>query len=242
MTVVGRTGTVGARSGEPRPRQVRVSFSGLDGAGKTRQIEALVAALERGRTVEVLWVPFKIWPESLLNRLPAGLRSRLGPKRGTGDPSLGGSTPPDGRGAAGRSPRSLPWWVVGSFAAISGGLSLRRRVRHGEADVIVLDRYRLDTVVKLQYWYSDVSGHWLARVVEALAPAPDVEFLLRVDPEVAYARKPEQWSVAQLTRQARLYDGLAARPGRVVTLDAEDDPDSIARTVEAHVRAALDGA
>jgi len=108
--------------------------------------------------------------------------------------------------------------------------------------VIVLDRYRLDTVVKLQYWYSDVSGHWLARVVEALAPAPDVEFLLRVDPEVAYARKPEQWSVAQLTRQARLYDGLAARPGRVVTLDAEDDPDSIARTVEAHVRAALDGA
>ena len=239
MTVVGRTGTVGARSREPRRRQVRVSFSGLDGAGKTRQIEALVAALGRGRTVEVLWVPFKIWPEPLLNRLPAGLRGRLGPKRGTRDPSPGGSTPAGRRGAAGRS---LRWWVVASFAALSGGLSLRRRVRDSDADVIVLDRYRLDTVVKLQYWYSDVSGHWLARVVEALAPAPDLEFLLRVDPEVAYARKPEQWSVAQLARQARLYDGLAARPGRVVTLDAEDDPDSIARTVEAHVRAALDGA
>ena len=95
-----------------------MSFSGLDGAGKTRQIEALVAALERGRTVEVLWVPFKIWPEPLLNRLPAGLRSRLGPKRGTGT-----QAPAVRRrrtDAARRAGRSLPWWVVGSFAALSG--------------------------------------------------------------------------------------------------------------------------
>lgn len=125
------------------------------------------------------------------------------------------------------------------MASVSGGLSLRRRAARTSADVLVLDRYRLDAAVKLQFWYPDVSARWLARVVDSLAPAPDLQILLRVAPEVAYARKPEQWSVRQLTRQARLYDGLA-RAGDVVVLDAEDDPERIAAAVQAQVRRVLD--
>src|SRR3954452_11389404 len=63
------------------PKRV-ISFSGLDGSGKSHQIERLVAALGRAdKSVVVVWMPFRIWPGSLLAWLPADLRSKLGPKR-----------------------------------------------------------------------------------------------------------------------------------------------------------------
>jgi thymidylate kinase len=228
-----------------RRRPVTVSFSGLDGAGKSRQIEALVASMSEGHSVEVVWLPLEVWPQSLLKRLPAGFRSRLGPRR-----------PETSRAYADTAPRAAPavrrpglgrlllttvWVVIGTLAAISVGLSLRRRSAASSADLLVLDRYRLDSMVKLQSWYTDVPGGWLARIVGSLAEAPDVEFLLRVDPEVAYARKPEQFSVTQLSTQSRLYDRLATRPMGVVTLDAHRDADELAREVHAYVRACLDG-
>lgn len=239
MTVTRTTDRIPRPAGTRR-RPVVVSFSGLDGAGKTRQIDALIEAIGAERDVELRWIPFKIWPEGLLNRLPAGFRSRLGPQRSSASttPSPASASGETTRPTASPARRAL-WWGIGTMASVSGGLSLRRRAAHTNADVLVLDRYRLDAAVKLQFWYPDVSPRWLARVVDALAPAPDLQFLLRVAPEVAYARKPEQWSVRQLTRQARLYDGLA-QAGDVVVLDAEDDPDRIAAAVQAQVRRVLD--
>ena len=228
----------GSAGATPPKTQVRVSFSGLDGAGKTRQIDSLVAAVRDDQSVEVLWIPFKIWPESLLNRLPAGFRSRLGPKRKTETSGEGGER----ASASTRSTalKSAVWTSVATFSAISAGLSLRRRAATSRAEFLVLDRYRLDSIVKLQYWYPDVPAAWLSRVVGLIAPAPDVEFLLRVDAEVAYARKPEQWSVRQLSRQARLYDQLSSHSFPVVTLDAHRPSDEIADLVRARVRSVLD--
>jgi thymidylate kinase len=217
---------------------VRVSFSGLDGAGKTRQIDSLVAALEGEHTVQVLWVPFKIWPESLLNRLPASFRSRLGPRRrGTGSPTT--AAPQAGRPARTGVLRRALWTVVATGASVSAGLSLRRRAAAATDDVLVLDRYRLDSTVKLRFWYPDVAGAWVSGIVRRLAPSPDVELFLRVDPGVAHRRKPEQWSVAQLTRQATYYDELTAPGAGVVVLDAERDPDVLAKEVLDLVRRVL---
>jgi len=234
-------------------KQVRVSFSGLDGAGKTRQIESLKAALGEGRSVEVLWVPFRIWPEPLLNRLPAEFRSRLGPKRRLDeDTATGGDETGEERGVSRdtraadiwHGPRSALrgaiWSSIGTAAAVSAGLALRRRLSGSSADVLVLDRYRLDSMVKLGFWYAEVSTAWLSRVVAWIAPAPDVEVLLRVDPSVAYARKAEQWSLAELTRQARLYDD-AARLMPVVVVDGNEEPEVIARLIQSRVTAALHG-
>jgi thymidylate kinase len=254
MNVVGRAG--GSRSTglrNPRVRPVTVSFSGLDGAGKTRQIDALAAAAGKHHSVEVLWLPTKVWPEPLLNRLPASFRSRLGPKRSTvlSDPPVSGTSGEQsgptqkvpttkGGGSFIDAVRSATWLAVATFAATSIGLSLRRRASKSSADLLVLDRYRLDSLVKLQFWYPDVSEAWLSRVVGALVPAPDVEFLLRVDPTVAYARKPEQWSVRQLSSQARMYDRLAAGALNVVTLDAHEEADDLACEVLSQVRPILD--
>jgi len=234
-------------------RQVRVSFSGLDGAGKTRQIDSLKAALGEGRSVEVLWVPFRIWPEPLLNRLPAEFRSRLGPKRRLeGDTGTEGDQAGEERGVSRdtraadiwhgsrRALRGAIWSSIGTAAAVSAGLALRRRLSGSSADVLVLDRYRLDSMVKLGFWYSEVSTAWLSRVVAWIAPAPDVEILLRVDPSVAYARKAEQWSLDELSRQARVYDD-AARLLSVVVVDGNEEPEVIARLIQSRVTAALGG-
>lgn len=238
------TGTIGRRT---RGRPITISFSGLDGAGKTYQIAALVAAVAEQHSVEVIWLPTRVWPEPLLNRLPAGFRSRLGPKRPAAVELGGSSSPPkseverpaQGRPIADRM-RAALWSLIGSSAALSVGLALRRRAVHPSADVLVLDRYRLDSVVKLCFWYSEVSQAWLARLVLAVVPAPDVEFLLRVDPEVAYARKPEQWTVSQLARQAAIYDRLAGIAHNVVVLDGHQQPERLAREVIAHARTVLD--
>jgi thymidylate kinase len=246
-----------AEAATPIGRQVRISFSGLDGAGKTRQIEALKTALGTGRSVEVLWVPFRIWPEPLLNRLPADFRSRLGPKRRldqdsaaeAGATSGPGDTGEHGRGPGGtrkagvrhglqRASRSAFWSSIGTAAAVSAGLALRRRLTGSSADVLVLDRYRLDSMVKLGFWYAEVPSAWLSRVVAWLAPAPDVEILLRVDPGVAYARKAEQWSLSELSRQARLYDEAAGLLS-VVVVDGNEDPEAVARLIESRVTTAL---
>jgi hypothetical protein len=188
-----------------------------------------------------------------LNRLPADFRSRLGPKRRPDGDAAAGFDATGGRSGASRDTRAAELWhglrralraatwsSIGTAAAVSAGCALRRRQSSSSADVLVLDRYRLDSMVKLGFWYAEVSTGWLSRVVAWLAPAPDVEILLRVDPAVAYARKAEQWSLDELSRQARLYDDAAALLS-VVVVDANEEPEVIARLIESHVRAALPG-
>lgn len=250
-----RTPSRPKRSERGRGKQVRVSFSGLDGAGKSFQIDALLARLSDEAAVEVVWVPFKFWPERVKNLVPRGFRRKLRPK-GEGVVAQSElSVEPDARrqsdglwhaardlrGKAVKGLRSSPWVVTGTMAAISTGLSLRQRVSSSKADIVVLDRYRLDSSVKIQWQFPGVAQSWLAGIVRALTPAPDLEVLLRIDPEVAYARKAEEWSVKQLAEHAELYARLAAGWPTVVTVDADRDPDDIARFVWSRLEPVLDG-
>ena len=220
-----------------KPRLV-ISFSGLDGAGKTLQIDALVRDLERRGRTEVLWVPFKMWPERLVTRLPVSFRSSVRPNRKSRSAAID-----PGRVRLrwiADIPAGLQWLVrtlIGVGAAAFTGLSLRRRAGRSKAEFLVLDRFRIDTIVKLQYWYPDVPASVLAAVVTALAPAPDVEIYLRVDANVAYQRKPEQWTAEQLDRHAWLYERVAARLPSTLVLDGHDDPEKVAAAVRAAVGA-----
>ena len=217
-------------------RRVRVSVSGLDGSGKSSQLEAMGTLLEADHTVDRLWVPFNIWPQSMLRLLPGPVRFRIGVQgrtaRTADDASVAAPTPPS-------RPVRLFWHLVATVAAVSAGVNLRRQVSRLDAEVAVLDRYRLDSVVKLKFWYPDTPTRWLAWIVMTLAPAPDLEFLLRVAPETAHARKPEQYSVRQLTRQACLYDEVVALSDRGVVLAGEDPPDEVTRVIDKHLRGVL---
>jgi thymidylate kinase len=225
-----------ARFGRPS-RRALISFSGLDGAGKSYQIQQLRESLERaGEDVSVVWAPFKLWPQSLLNRFPARFRSRLGPERKRpGDEQL--------RANASRGARRVvvaAWTVIATVAAFLSAMALRRTVAQSPGSILILDRYRLDTTVKLQYWYPDVSKELLVSIIRRLTPAPTVELFLSVSPDVAYARKPEQWNTSQLSRQARLYEALVAYAPAVI-LNGEGDRDELARHIREVVQVALHG-
>ena len=224
-------------------RRVYVSLSGVDGAGKSTLIEALRADLAEDHTVEVLWNPLLFWGQGLLNKIPERWRSQLG----QGRPVKSERTSTSGEHAAPSRPRpgakalaKLFWYVIGTGAAISAALSLRNRHDSAGSQIVILDRFRIDTIMKLQYWYGDVSRSLLSRIVLALAPAPAVELYLRVPGEVAYARKAEQWSEKQLVRHVELYDG-AARDARAVVLDGELSREALTKEVVTQVRAVLDG-
>ena len=224
------------RSPRRTPRLV-VSFSGLDGAGKTGQIEALVRELERRGRTEVLWLRFNMWPD-FVTRLPVSFRSSVPPRRRNGSAGIGGGRVRLGRVADLSVPlRRLALPVIGVMAAISTGMSLRVRAARSNAELLVLDRYRIDSIVKLQYWYPLAPASMLADLVTALAPAPDLEIYLRVDADVAYRRKPEEWTVDQLDRQARLYDGVAARLPSALVLDGHEDPEAVADAVRGAIGA-----
>jgi hypothetical protein len=207
-------------------------------ARKTCQIDALVRDLERRGRTTVLWVPFKMWAEPVMTRLPVSFRSSVPKKRTSGSATTNGARVRRGgivdvTAVLRRRVRTL----IGVMAAISTGVSLRRRAAGSNAELLVLDRYRIDSIVKLQYWYPDVPASMLADLVTALAPAPDLEIYLRVEADVAYERKREDWTAEQLDRQARLYDGVAARLPSVLVVDGHEDPEAMADAVRGAVGA-----
>jgi thymidylate kinase len=240
---------VDEQTGSRAVKPFRISLSGLDGSGKSRQTAALAAALGQDHDTELVWVPFDIWPGSMLKLLPTRVRVMLGPRgRMDADAQLTAAQLAD-RAAAAEEKAAHPqqvglalrvfWWTVASLAAVSAGTSLRRRMNRMTTEVVVVDRYRFDTIVKLQTWYPTVSPTWLARIVLKLAPAPDVECLLRVEGTEAYARKPEQYNAVQLTHQARRYDDLVAYVPGAVAVDGQAAPEDVTLELTRLANAAL---
>lgn len=240
---------VGKQTGSRRPTPFRISLSGLDGSGKSQQTAALAAALREDHETELVWVPFDIWPGSMLKLLPTRVRVKLGPRgRMDADAQLTAAQLAD-RAAAAEAKAAQPqrvglplkvfWWTVASLTAVSAGTSLRHRMNRMTTEVVVVDRYRFDTIVKLQTWYPTVSPTWLARIVLRLAPAPDVECLLRVAGSEAYARKPEQYNAVQLTHQAQRYDELVAWVPGAVAVDGQAAPEDVTLALTRLVNSAL---
>ncbi|MBV9479305.1 MAG: thymidylate kinase [Acidobacteria bacterium] len=164
-------------------RPILVSFSGIDGAGKSTQIERLHQFLgELG--ISDLRLAF--WDDVVvLPHLRAGVSHKL----------LGGEL---GVGAPGKPVRrndknARTWYLtlVRSLFYFFDVLSLRKlwaKARVTNADVIVFDRYIYDQL-------ANISGNWAGRLYIGLllsfAPRPHVAFLLDADPATALARKPE---------------------------------------------------
>jgi thymidylate kinase len=160
-----------------------ITFSGIDGAGKTTQISSLSAYLsKRGyRVAEV-----RFWDDvAVLSKLRAGVSLTLLRKDATTTDN-----------ASLRNDKNVRTWYL--MLARSGfylldALSLRRvvsRLRNsGQFEFIIFDRYLYDQLVQIR------PRHWLARayirLLLSLAPTPEFPFILDASPEEAFARKPE---------------------------------------------------
>ncbi len=167
-----------------RPKPCFVSFSGMDGAGKSTQIEYLRRELsERGLRVSLV----TFWDD--VARLTQ-LREVSGHKLFGGDKGVGSPEAPKNR--RDKNVRSWPMSLVRCFLYFVDAVSLRSVVRRSllsNADVVIFDRYAYDELVNLNL--RNPLARLYARLILAFVPRPDVSYILDADPVAARARKPE---------------------------------------------------
>jgi len=212
-----------------------VSFSGLDGAGKSSQAEALASALERlGFDIEIEWTRLEwttLWENRWLGvlgsparaalKLAARLRDLRSRTTKPTEDSGGGAKPLEPSALRERSVVISQVWVT--IVALAHAAAQRRETRAHlrRGKVVICDRYTLDTAVHLRFRYGVKRNFLLqTRLVDRLSPRPSAAYLLDVPAATAYARKAEQYSVGDLDEQARLYREEFDRLG-VQRLDGE---------------------
>lgn len=187
-----------------RPRRLRpaiISFSGLDGSGKSTQVSHLQDHLrELGVSSELQWAGFKTGKQlraavPLLDRPTRAGRHTPRPHDKIMPTALLDS--PVGKHA-------WVFVVVGVNAFHLWRLVLRRRPG---TSVLIFDRFSPDTTVKLDLHFlrsRSIDIRWQRLLFTLISPKPDVGFLVEVSSHVAYSRRQEQ-TPEQLATMAELY-------------------------------------
>jgi thymidylate kinase len=161
-----------------------VSFSGMDGAGKSTQIQSLRARLiDAGLQVSVV----TFWDD--VARLTQ-LREVSGHTLFKGEKGVGSPDAPINR--RDKNVRSAPMTAVRYFLYLVDAISLRsvvRRALKSDADFIIFDRYAYDELANLNLRNPIARAY--VRLIMMLVPRPHVSYLLDADPVQARARKPE---------------------------------------------------
>src|SRR5579859_1245846 len=197
-----------------------VSFSGLDGAGKSTQIERLRCYLEeRGMQVRVV----RFWDDvAVLTqfREDAGHRIFRGEK-GVGTPEA----PVNRRD---KNVRGWPMTCLRLFIYFLDALSLRRVYRRAVrcgANFIIFDRYIYDELANLKLSSRALSAY--ARFIFRLVPKPGIRIVLDADPEAARARKPEypleflNFNRSAYLNLGRMLELSVIPPGDIETVHSE---------------------
>ncbi|WP_109485579.1 dTMP kinase [Occallatibacter savannae] len=184
-----------------------VSFSGVDGAGKTTQIDNLCAFLrENGIRYRV----FRFWDD--IARL-TNVREGTGHRVFKGEKGIGSPERPINR--RDKNVRGFPMTCIRMFLYLADALSTRKvfhRAMRGDVEFVIFDRYTYDELANMNLPNPVVRAY--VRFIMALVPRPDISFLLDADPDAARARKPEYpVDFIRINRQAyfdlnRLVGGL----------------------------------
>jgi thymidylate kinase len=190
-----------------------VSFSGIDGAGKSTQISELASWLQRaGFRTHLL----SFWDDVVVFR---GLRESISLKAFKGDPGIGSPERP-----LTRRDKNVTSWPVSAlrfFLYFADAFNLTRKVMSQEksdTEFLIFDRYIYDELANLPL--SGRIARAFVAVVLRLVPKPDLAFIVDADPAAAFARKPE-YPLEFLYRNRQAYLALSALSGTITILEPD---------------------
>jgi thymidylate kinase len=198
-------------------KPILISFSGIDGAGKSTQINKLTSYLQSAG-VPVRQLTF--WDNIVMF---AGLRSAFSRHVLQSDGSIGTPERPANRND--KNAQAWPLLFGRAILHLLDTIRLRQIVaqaKSSEGGVVIFDRYIYDQLAAMPL------DSWLARtyakVMLRLAPRPDLSYVLDAVPEDARARKPE-YPLDFMHRQRTSYMRLRQMAG--LQMIPAGDPDEV---------------
>lgn len=191
-------------------RPILISFSGLDGSGKTTQITNVRVRLAELGLRDLL---LAFW-----DNVVVGCRYREGFVHKVYKSEIGVGAP--GKPVNRRDKNVRKWYLTLArhglyfLDALHLVWVVSQAMRSG-ADVVILDRYIYDELANLPL--SNPLTRAYVRFVHWMVPRPDVAFLLDADPVAANLRKPE-YPVDFMRENRARYFALAALLGSITVI------------------------
>jgi dTMP kinase len=207
-------GTSEAPRTDPAGRRLwRIALIGIDGSGKTTQGHRLADLLD------TTGLPASYWQNAGGRRWFSRLARHLGRR--------------DAQRLLGRNGMLLVELVL-RWLAIARAL-LRSAVR---GRIAIMDRYAVCQYASIRAHGGGDRWERLARALYRIFPAPDVTFLLAVDPERAYerikVRGTDYEPLPYLVAADAAYRSLPERPS-FVAINANGTPDEVSVAIAAHL-------
>jgi len=162
-----------------------ITFSGIDGAGKTTQIEALSSSLQK-QGLRVVRLSF--WDHvAVCSNLRAGVGNRA-------LDSIHADSLAERTFAPKNNKHIRKWYLSAARAGlyVLDAARLHRLLATQlirSCDVVIFDRYIYDQIANIYSTSNAVRTY--ARMLLRRTPAPDLAFVLDASPAAAFARKPE---------------------------------------------------
>jgi thymidylate kinase len=227
-----------------RARQFRVAFCGIDGAGKSTQVDLLLENLERaGVSARASWTRLGNGSSSALvgltrvaqRLLPSGTHSFQATRAAAGRQSSSSAPDPHTRVpglAAPLTRRGLVGWSWALAVTLDYLVRSRAARRRANGSVLVLDRALPDALVELEDDYGIVLRLSLQRLLlTRFTPKPHMTFYLQLPGAVAKARKDDMFTALELEEQTRRYGQVLDMLPNVVMLNAQKSRQQLALEV-----------